>query len=191
MSEILLKTIVEKADAQEKKIVEMQQTFKNALGQTEEIRRIRNEVEELKTSARSNSFPITEMQELSNRLAETTMVLRQSAISKVIHHHYIPKLIWVAAGLFITVVLVCSGWYMTASKLKENKASDTKYRYLKLSNNAFLRQVLFTTDSLYRVDKGLRDSVEYREEAIRERFELQQKIQEKENEVRRLKAKLK
>lgn len=65
---------------------------------------------------------------------------------------------------------------MTASKLDEYEASDTKYRYLKLYNNDFLRQLLFTTDSLYRIDKGLRDSVEYREEAIRQRIELLQRF---------------
>lgn len=191
MSEILLKAIVEKADAQEKKIVEMQQTFKNALGQTEEVRRVRNEVEELKSSAGSNSFPIAEMQELSNRLAESILLLRAPVASKVIHHHYIPKIILIAAGLFIAFVTVCSGWYMTSNKLHEYEGSDTKYRYLKLYNNDFLRQLLFTTDSLYRVDKNLRNSVEHWEEAIRQRIELQQRIQEKENEVRRLKRKLK
>lgn len=165
--------------------------MKDVSRQAEEVSQIRIEVGELKNVTRNISFQIKQMQELSNRLAENAVLLRQPVTNEVVHHHYIPKIIWIAAGLLVALVLVCSGWYMTAGKLEEYEASDTKYRYLKLQNNVFLRQVLFTTDSLYRVDKGLRDSVEYREEAIRERIELQQRIQEKENEVRRLKGKLK
>lgn len=169
----------------------MQGALKDVSRQAEEVYQIRNEVGELKNSTRSISFPIKQMQELSNRLAETAILLRQPVTNKVVHHHYIPKVIWIAAGLFVALVLVCSGWYMTAGKLDEYEASDTKYRYLKLSKNVFLRQVLLTTDSFYNIHKGLRDSVEHWEEAIRQRIELQQQIQEKENEVRRLKGKLK
>ncbi len=191
MSEILLKTIVEKADTQEKKITEMQGTLKNVPGHSEEIRHIKKEVQELKTTVKNISFPIKEMQELSNRLTESTRLLRQPVTNKVLHHHYIPKIIWIAAGLFVALALVCTAWYMTTNKLKEYEASDTKYRYLKLSNNIFLRQLLFTTDSLYRIDKGMQDSVKQREEVILERLELQQRILEKEKEVSRLKEKMK
>lgn len=76
--------------------------------------------------------------ELSNQLAESTMLLRQPVTNRVTHHHYIPKMIWIATGLFVAVVLTCSGYYMTASKLDECEASDTKYRYLKLYNSVFL-----------------------------------------------------
>ncbi len=191
MSEILLKTIVEKADAQEKKITEMQGTLKNVPGHSEEIRRVKTEVAELKTTVKNISFPIGAMQELSDRLAESARLLRHPVINKVLHHHHVPKIIWIAAGLFIILSLACLGWYMTADKLSEFKANDTKYRYLKLNNNQSLQQLLHITDSLYRVDKNLRDSVQQREETIREQFELQQRIIEKEREVSRLKEKMK
>lgn len=191
MSEILLKTIVEKADAQEKKITEMQGTLKNVPGHSEEIQRIKKEVGELKTTVKSISFPTEAMQELSNRLTESIRLLRQPVINKVQHHHYVPKIIWIAAGLFIALSLACLGWYRTADKLSEFKANDTKYRYLKLNNNQSLQQLLYITDSLYRVDKNLRDSVQQQEESIREQFELRQRIIEKEKEVSRLREKMK
>ena len=190
MSEILLNTIVEKADAQEKKITEMQGTLKNVPG-TEEIRHIEKEVGELKTTVNNISFPTQAMQELSNRLAESTRLLRQPVINKVLHHHYVPKIIWIAAGLFIALSLTCSGWYITAGKLTEFKASDTKYRYLKLKENQSLQQLLYIADSLYRIDKGMRDSVQQQEETLRQRFELEQRIIKKEKEVSRLKEKMK
>src|SRR5688500_3001800 len=109
MSELLLKTIVEKADAQEKKIAEMQGTFKDVSRQAEEVHQIRNELGELKNSTRNMSFPNKQMQELSNRLAETAILLRQPVSNKVVHHHYIPKISWIAAGLFVALLLVCSG----------------------------------------------------------------------------------
>jgi len=191
MSEILLKTIVEKVDAQEKKISEMQGALKNVPGHSEEILHIKKEVGELKTTVKSISFPTEAMHELSIRLTESTRLLRQPVINKVQHHHYVPKIIWTAAGLFIALSLACLGWYMTADKLSEFKGNDTKYRYLKLNNNQSLRQLLYITDSLYRVDKNLRDSVQQQEENIREQFELQQRIIEKEKEVSRLKEKMK
>lgn len=191
MSEILLKTIVEKSNTQEKKIAEMQGTLKNVPGHAEEIQHIKKEMGELKTTVKNISFPTEAMQDLSNRLTESTRLLRQPVINKVLHHHYVPKIIWIAAGLFIALSLACLGWYMTADKLSEFKANDTKYRYLKLNNNQSLRQLLYITDSLYRVDRNLRESVRQREETIREQFELQQRIVEKEKEVSRLKEKMK
>ena len=42
--------------------------------------------------------------------------------------YYVPKIIYISGGLFTLLSLVLAGWYMTAKKLDEYKANDTKYR---------------------------------------------------------------
>src|SRR3990170_8086584 len=176
MSDILLSTVVDKVNAQEKKIAEMQGTLKNVPGHAEEIRQIKKEVVDLKTTVKDISFPTKEMRELSTKLTESISLLRQPVTNKVLHHHYVPKSIWIAAVLFIGLAVVCSGWYMTINSLSKYKANDTKYRFLKLNNNKSLQQLLFITDSLYRIDPRMRDSVLWRGQGLQEQLGLQRRL---------------
>lgn len=191
MSEILLNTIVEKVNAQEKKISDMQPALKDVPRNTAEIERVKKEMQEIKTSIQDISFPVKEMQELSDQLEESIRLLRQPVTDKVLHHHYVPKVIWIATGLFIVLALVCAGWYATANKLDQYKENDIKYRYLKVNNSPPLRQLLNITDSLYRNDENFRSYVIQVEEDFMKRIELEQSIIERENEITRLKEKIK
>lgn len=191
MDDILLKSIIEKVEAQGNKIAEVQGTIKDFSGKPQEIEQVKAELKTMKSAVESISFPTKEMRELSKSMIEVRDRLNRPVTNTVQHHHHIPKIIWLCIGLFVSVAVVCTGWYTTANTLSEYKASDTKYRYLKLNSDKSLQQLLYITDSLYRVDKNLRDNVQQREETIREQFELQQRIIEKEREVSRLKEKMK
>ncbi|MEJ7677944.1 MAG: hypothetical protein WKG06_08790 [Segetibacter sp.] len=61
------------------------------------------------------------------------------------------KTIWIAAALFLLVCLVSTGWYNTYNNLEMYKASDTKYRYVKLEAPAGLKKWLGEVDKLYLV----------------------------------------
>jgi hypothetical protein len=75
------------------------------------------------------------MEELSGNLVTSVTLLKQPVEAKVLHHHHMPKLIWVSAALFIVLCLTFCGWYNTSQKLDWHTANDFKYRYLKLKNH--------------------------------------------------------
>ncbi len=105
-------------------------------------------------------------------------VLRHPPESKVQHHHHITKIAWIAAGLFLILCLVCSGWYMTAQKIDQYKAGDVKYRSLKLIPDTPFHQALVRLDSVFLADP---DSIERRvirqEELNQKSLELTDQLQ--------------
>lgn len=115
-------------------------------------------------------------------------LLKAPVENKIVHHY--PRLLWATAGLFLCLCIVCCGWLMTAEKLEAYKASDTKYRFLKLEGNKNLRQLLLETDSLLLADPQLRDSVIFHEEQQRQRLELLQQAKDRENEATEIKKKM-
>lgn len=191
MSEILLKTIAEKSDKQEKKIVEMEKTLKNVPAHSEEIRQVKTEVNQLKTAVTDISFPTQEMRELSRNLTLSVNLLRQPVINKIHHYHHVRIGIFIVVGLCISLIVTGYGWYATGNTLSEYKASDTKYRYLKVFGSNSLKELLYNADSLYRVEPGMRDSVIQKEEGNRQVFELLQEAKRKEEEAKELKRKAK
>lgn len=123
----------------------------------------------------------------SNRLELAANTLKQPAINKVIHHHYIPKLIWISVGLFIALCLVCSGWYVTSTKLNSFIASDTKYRLLRLDTvHKSLQLYLDHLDSLYKIQPDMREKVLETEEEYRLNFERLQKAERLKTEAKNL-----
>ena len=188
---VFMDVVRKKMETQDKKISDIQQKMDNPAISPIEIDHIKKSLLEIKTDIQNINFPQKEMQELSANLITGVRLLKHPVENKVQHHHHVPKIIWIACGLFIIVCLLCAGWFTTIKSLEQYKATDTKYRFLKLSDNKSLRQILYITDSLYRVDPAMRDSVVQKEEANQERFELQQRIQKKEKEVKQLKEKAK
>ena len=73
-----------------------------------------------------------EVEELTACLHTSILVYNELVKNKILHHHHVPKLICITAGLSIVVTLVCAGWYSTSNKLDEYIANDTKYRQLRL-----------------------------------------------------------
>lgn len=189
MDDILMKSVIEKVEAQENKIGEIEAAIKNIPDNTVGIADVKNAVKSIKEIAESLSFPIQEMRELSKAIIEVRDRLNRPVTSTVQHHHYIPKIIWLCIVLFVSLAVVCTGWYMTANTLTEYKANDTKYRYLKLNSNKSLLDLLYRTDSLFRTDAGLRDSVIQQEEENQRIFEMLQKANNMEREAEELKRK--
>ena len=189
MDEILMKSVIEKVEGQGNKISDIEAALKNHSGNTMGIEDIKNAVVSIKEIAESISFPTKEMRDLSKTIVEVRDRLNRPVLNTVQHHHYIPKILWLAMGLFLALAVVCTGWYMTATSMNENKANDTKYRYLKLNRNRLLQDLLSVTDSLYRADPDMRDSVIQREEENRKILELLQKAEDMQKEAEKLKRK--
>jgi hypothetical protein len=143
------------------------------------MKELKSGMTDLRTAVTSLQFPAEKIQEFSRKLTLAIDLLGQPVENKVQHHHHVPKIIWVAAGLFITLCLTCSGWYMTAAKLDQYRAADTKYRYLYLEGDSNMRQILYSVDSLYRSGFAMRDSVIQWDADLQRASELNQQLQQK------------
>jgi hypothetical protein len=133
-------------------------------------------VERIIDAVNGISIPEKKLRELAVMLDTTILFLKSPIPQKVIHQHHVPKLVWITAGLFIILALVCSGWYVTGSKLNSYIANDIKYRLLKLdTGNLVLQHQIHRADSLFVVVPRLNDSVIFKEEEYRKNFELLQK----------------
>ena len=98
-----------------------------------------------------------------------------------------PKLTWIAAGLFIAFALVCSGWYNTCTNLGQYTANDTKYRKLRLDTAQLaLQHYLDHIDSLYEMNAGLRKEVLETEHQYRVNYERLQKANRLKEEAKAL-----
>lgn len=110
--------------------------------------------------------------QFSKRLELTTDLLKQTPVNKVVHHHHIPKQIWISVGLCIALCLVCSGWWVTSTKLNGFISSDTKYRHLRLNTaHKSLQLYLDQLDSAYKTHSDFREKVLETEEEYRLNFE--------------------
>ena len=150
---------------------------------------IKDGVEKITVAIHDNAIPINELQELSQYLQQNIMLFKNPTPQRVIHHHHINKLIWLAAGLFVGLTLLSVGWYATYEKLDGYIANDTKYRSLKLDTaNIYLQKMLYRTDTLYQKNANMREMVMNMEEEYRNNFELLQKASQMNAEAENLKA---
>jgi len=146
-------------------------------------------VEKITTMIKGTSLPGHEMQQLLEKMENTRLILQNPIPQKNIHHHHVPKITWIAAGLLLTVALASAGWYMTGQKLDAYIASDTKYRYLKLdTGNIYLQKLLYRADSLLGKNVSMREAVINMEEEYHHNFELLQKASHMNIEAENLKA---
>jgi hypothetical protein len=91
------------------------------------------------------------------------------------------------AALFLAVVVLVVLLVQTRGNVRQNRASDIKYRYLQQAGGA-LGRVLRRTDSLYEVNPdGMRQEVLQREHDEQERLELLREAEAKQREAERLK----
>lgn len=158
-SDVFMEVAVKKMELQDKKLSNLEERLTNIPDHTKHIQQLIATVEGLKTTVSSGQLS-NKVQELSARITLSIGLLQKPVENKVNHHHYVPKLIWITAGLFILLALVCSEWYMTNEKLNGFIANDTKYRKLKLdSANKRLQSDLDLVDSLCRANPNLRKIV--------------------------------
>lgn len=182
-----MEAALKKIETQDKKIADMSQQISSIADNSQDIQHLKTDMKELKVEIKNARFPVREMQEFSKQLTIGIKLLREPVTVKTLHHHYIPKLVWITAGLFLALCLVSAGWYMTGQKLSGYIANDTKYRLLRLDTAHYpLHLSLDRADSLYQVDPDLRKSVLEREEQHRVNFEWLQKAERLKNEAKRL-----
>ena len=150
---------------------------------------LKNNGENIRMTLKDILLPDSQIEELSQHLQKNILLLNNPVPKKIIHHHHVPKLIWIAAGLFVVLALVSAGWYITNKKLDGYIASDTKYRYLKLHTaNTYLQKLLYHTDSVCRNNLSMREIVINTEEQYRSDFELLQKANQMNAQAENLKA---
>lgn len=182
-----MEVALKKIEAQDKKIADMAQQIGTIPNNSQDIEHLKTGMNELKAEIKKAHFPVREMQEFSKQLTIGVKLLREPVTVKTWHHHHIPKLVWITAGLFLTMCLVSAGWYMTGQRLERYIANDTKYRLLRLDTARHPLQLsLNRADSLYRVDPDLRKSVSETEEQRMVNFERLQKAARLKDEAKSL-----
>lgn len=189
MNEVLLASLIDKVDAQDRKIEDLDKKTDQIPSYNQVLNQVKTGFEGVRSDVKKISFPEKQMLELSGRLETCIELLRRPGEQKIIHHHHVPKTIWITAALFLVLCLISTGWYTTYSHLELYKANDTKYRYLKLEADGGLLKWMKVVDSLYLVDTKMRDSVIAREEQNQRDFEMMQKAKQMEDEARELRGK--
>lgn len=123
MNEVLLSSVIEKVNAQETTIKEMQDVMQKLAGHPDEIEILQKEVVRLGTILKDVSFPVTEINSLSERITGLNAQLKKPVETKVenFHHHHFPKVIWFAIILIIILATVCAAWYRTYEDLKRSR----------------------------------------------------------------------
>ena len=176
-----------KVEGQDKKIAALEEKIKNIPDNEELYQKLVNAIHGLREDIKESSFSVDKLQGLSSRLDTVMGQVSQPAENKVLHHHHVPKIIWITAGLFITLALVSSGWYITGSKLDGFIANDTKYRQLRLdTSKQALQLYLDKIDSLYSARPDMRKIVLEKEEEYQMNFERLQKAKRLKDEAKTL-----
>ena len=167
-----------KMQDQDKKIAVIEEKINEVHFNYEELGDLAANIEGLRSDIHGILMMSEKVEQLSKSLELSANLLMQPAETKVIHQHYVPKLIWIAGGLFLSFCLVCAGWYMTASKMDSFMINDTKYRQMRLDTTQMgLQLYLDKLDSLYSVQSDMREKVLETEEQYRVNFERLQKAE--------------
>ncbi len=167
-----------KVKVQDKKIAAIEEKIKGIPDNTQLLHNLLSSVEDLHSDIKGASLLPEKMEYFSTSLKSATDLLLNPVPNKVLHHHHIPKLIWITAGLFIALCLVCSGWYVTSRKQNGFIANDTKYRQMRLdTSQRNLQLYLDQLDSLYNTVPDMRKKVLETEEEYRLNFERLQKAE--------------
>jgi len=124
MNEELISSLIDKVDGQERKMEELKEKVEQIPSYIDVLSQVKIGIEELRTDVQKTSFPQKEMEELSERLAKSIMLLKQPVEQKIIQQHHVSKGIWMAASLFLLLCLVSTGCYSTYNKVDFYKAND-------------------------------------------------------------------
>lgn len=117
MSELLLNTIIDKLNIESQDIETIKERAETFLVNTETLKGLQTQLNTVEKNIQKMSFPEKEVCQLSFDLSRATSILQQPIKNEVIHHHHVPKLAGITVGLFLILMLICSGWYMTSIKL--------------------------------------------------------------------------
>jgi hypothetical protein len=190
MNEILLGSLVDKVDAQDRKIEDLNRKIDQTPNYEELLSQFKTGFEGLRIDVQKISFPEKEMFELSERLATSIDLFKRPVEQKIIQCVEITKVIWITAALFLIVCLVSTAWFTTYNKVELYKANDTKYRYLKLNASSALSKWLSFIDSVNNTDPKMREFVIAKEAQNQKDFEMMQKALQMEYDAKELKKKV-
>ena len=170
--------VLKKVETQDKRTAALEEKVNHIPDNTEQMQMLISTVEGLRNDLQNSRLPIEKVQELSFKLDLIIDFYKRPVKKEILHYHHVPKIILIAAILFIALALVSSGWYMTASKLDGYIANDTKYRQLRLDTSIrSLQHYLDRIDSMYNARPDMRKAVLETEERNRENFERLEKAE--------------
>jgi len=190
-SAALLDTMIDKMQkqdqrlkAQEEKSNQLENGMKIIPQHSKDIAEIKKDTEDIKSIGKEQNTIMERLQTFFTALEITTHLLHHPVPSKVEHHHHLPKLTWIAAGMFLALCLVCSGWYITARTSEQYQANDIKYRRLKLTADSASRRYLYKLDSLYLADPAKMEKYVKEQELLRQKsLELHDQLQAIDKEI--------
>ncbi|MEO7802066.1 MAG: hypothetical protein ABIR81_08710 [Ginsengibacter sp.] len=186
-SAVFMEVTRNKIEGQDKKIAAVEEKINNIPDNTQLLQKVISSLEELRTDVNSNRFSTKTFEDFTETLNESVRIHKELITRKIVHHHHVPKVVLIAAGLFVASALVCAGWYSTIDKLDSYIANDTKYRQLRLDTaNIPLQSYLDYTDSVYNLDAEVRSRVIKSEEKNRTNFERLQRAERLKAEARAL-----
>jgi hypothetical protein len=167
----------ERTQDHHKRIGIVEQEIQKLSGLPKDIAEIKDSLNVVKRNGVAALLPTEQSEKLTQNLSTLIPLIRQLIENKIQHHHYIPKLIWITAGLFIIICLACSGWYVSASKIDQHKAGDIKYRELKLLADTTFLKTLWQLDRSYAADPdSMSNAVELQESLLQQRLELMDQL---------------
>lgn len=178
-------------EKQDQRIMDLEKQVCAIPDNTQIIYTVIKGIEEVKRMVSRSSVPESDLRQLNTNLNKTNGYLSQPVVNRVEHHHHFSKVIFITAGVILALLLAVVGLFNTYEKLDQFEENDTKYRFLKLQNNASLQHLLFITDSLYKIQPDMRGNVKWQEDSVSYRLKRLQAIEVKEKEIKDLKRKVK
>jgi len=184
-SQIMIDTFISKfqaqdqrIQAQEERVGQLEKDVKAIPDHSKDLAEIKNNNREQAAVSSKQKAITDQLNVFFKKLGIAIDILKTPVTSTVQHHHHFPKIAWVTAGLFLSLCLVCSGWYVTARNSEQYQANDLKYRKLKLLSNSAHLEALYGLDSIYLADpEKMEKEVKEQEQLKQERLELLDKIQ--------------
>ena len=151
MSEIVLKTIVEKLEALQIALLKDNNPVKEETIQAflKEVRSFRSDIGKLPSQFEKSTDKIPGLLHSINALNSR---LDSPLEHQIKHKHYLNKWILIIVGLFIFCCVLGYCWFICYKEKNTFEGNDLKYRYLKVNGNTSLLKALFTTDSLYNLN---------------------------------------
>ncbi len=95
-----------KIENQEKRIAAVEEKINNIPDNTQLFQKVISTIEGLKNEVKTNRFPVKTFEDFTETINESIGIHKELVKSKIVHHHHVPKVIWIAAGLFVAFALV-------------------------------------------------------------------------------------
>jgi hypothetical protein len=156
MDQLVIETIIEKVEAAEtklniqgKELSEITKKVSTVTDQANTIKTIANLIKKLQDNMNTITWPVKEMTEMSNLLAQNNELLAHPKKTKQVIVHTAGKLIWIIVSLFAMMLSLIILLVNTSNKLDQFKMNDMIWRYIKLSNSSQNLEYLQTVERLY------------------------------------------